>query len=81
MDFCEAVEKKLDTRTRELKNAKKRIAKQRDRIADLEAQNAKLLALVRDIVELTEPPGDINTIWLAHAARALLAELDKGESE
>jgi hypothetical protein len=44
------------------------------RIAHLEAQNAKLLALVRDI-------GSSDDHEIVKRARALLVELDKGKAE
>jgi len=53
------------------------------RIADLEAQNAKLLAFVNDVMTLDAPANYARAglETLADKARALLAELDKGETE
>jgi len=53
------------------------------RIADLDAQNAALLAFVNDVMTLDAPANYARAglETLADKARALLAELDKGEME
>jgi hypothetical protein len=50
------------------------------RIAELEAQNAKLLEFVRKTAELNSRES-FNINWYGTRARALLAELEKGNTE